>query len=221
MDRMSKGSTIAQEKKYLKALRSYSTAVEQFRKKEHEAGKDLSRDKEHLQKLRTALDKASSQYKDDEPLKERTPSQKLAYYAVLERACNTLIEGMDFLESQCRLHFGTPGPRGEIVRQEADRVLSSLQKEMLKQKESFSKRKIPRDKRHQQDVALHNFVLSLCNAREYIAGKKASTGSVGSNGKGDSHLILFIQSAVIPLGIKKTSNAVREILKDLRSDQKI
>jgi hypothetical protein len=168
--------------------------------------------------LRCHLEGAAWKYKQDRKNEDLTPSQKLRYYKTLEKASNTLIKRMGFLDSQARLHFSTMvGSRGESIRQEADRIIFSLQKEILKQKELCSKKIIPRGKRHQRDVVLHSLINALCDAWVYIMGRKTSTGSVSSDGKKvGGPLIRFLQSAIRPLGIDKKPNAIREILRDLK-----
>jgi len=93
--------------------------------------------------------------------------------------------------------------------------------EIRRQKEIWSKQTVPRKNRHQKDVALRNLIVSLCDAWEYILEKRFSTGSVSSDGRSGGPLIRFIQSAICPLGIEKTPHAIRKILKDLGSNQKI
>jgi hypothetical protein len=169
--------------------------------------------------LRCHVEGAAYKYKNASTRVDRTPSQNLKYLAKIEGACDLLLKEIGFFDClPLRLIHSLDSPN---LQERVERVLTPLKEEILKQKVICAQRKIPRSKRHRQDTALHNLVLSLCDAWEYIAEKKVTTGSVGTEGKSGGPLIRFIQSVLVPLEIDKTPNAIREILKDLRSNQKI
>ena len=159
--------------------------------------------------LRFHLEDAAWKYKKYKKREEdSTPTQKLAVYSSLEKACNILIKRMDFLESYGRLYFSTPG-----LRDKTDGVLTSLNKEILRQKKLWSGQMLPPGKGHQKDSVLYDFVFSLCDAWEYILENKTTTSSVSVDGERGGPLIRFIQRALAPLGINKTPGAVKKILK--------
>ena len=214
-DRKSEGSTLSQEKKYLKALHVYADAIEQFEKKQLKGEKDLSQDRGRLRKLKTGLDEATSEYKNDEPLKERTPTQNKTYLSKLKNACDILIEELDTFKSRSNKLQDRINPLIPRLREDAYRALIPMRKEILRQQEICSGQKIPRAKRHQEDVALQGLISSLCEVWGYILEKKVSPGRVSADGKSGGPLIRFIQSAIIPLGIvDKTPAAIRKTLRN-------
>lgn len=156
--------------------------------------------------LRLHLEGAAWTYKKDKKSEGATPSQRMARYSKIANACNTLIEELNFLELYGGFYFCGDGVRDEVV-------LVSLKNEIQRQQELCSKQKVPLTQRHQRDLALHNLIYTLCHAWAYIIGGRVSAGSVSFDGKVGGPLIRFIESAIKPLGIKKTPAAIRKILR--------
>lgn len=164
--------------------------------------------------LRCHVEGAAYKYKHTSPGAGKTPSQNLKYLAKIEGACDLLLEEIRFFELlPFRIIDRMESPN---IEEKVDEVLTTLKEQILKQKEISTQQIIPRGKRHKQNTALHNLLLSLCDAWEYILEREVPEGGGSVGGP----LIRFIQSVITPLGLNKTPNAVREMLKDLKVKSK-
>jgi hypothetical protein len=162
------------------------------------------------------LEAAAWRYKSDKkPTKSDAPSQKLKTLKSFEKACDALIEGMNSFEFMGR------GWRLSTLQENVHAALIPLKEEIQYQKKVFSGQKASTRSRHLKDAALHDFVAEMCNIWVHVAGRKLTSGSVSSDGKKVAGpLIWFIQEALKPLEVDKKPNAIRELLRDVRSNQK-
>lgn len=164
------------------------------------------------------LEEAAWEYKRTKIEKrkgEKTPSQKLKALKKIENACDVLIKDLPAFEF--------PGIAWQITRlkEDAQDSLVPLRGLLQYQKKLLLSQKAPSKKRHQPDTALRELVRDLCIIWTEVAGRKLTSGSVSPDSKKVSGpIIAFIQEAFVPLGIKKTPGAIREMLRDIKVKSK-
>ena len=147
--------------------------------------------------------------------KSETPSQRLKALARLKKACDVLADGGGLFDS-LGVWWRLPS-----LKEDVHKVIVPLKNEIEYQAKHFTQQKAPGKSHHKRDAALHDLVAEMCVIWVHVAGRKLSSGSVSSDGKQvGGPLIRFIQSALAPLGINKKPNAIRELLRDVRSNQK-
>lgn len=165
----------------------------------------------------SCLETAAWQYKQNKRERRKkgeTPSQKLKDLARLKSACDVLADSVGLLDT-LGLRWRRPSLEGDL-----QKALVPLREEIQYQRGHFSRQKASSRQRHQRDAALHDFVAEMCVIWTQVAGRKLSTGSVSSDGKKiGGPLIRFIQAALQPVGVEKSPNAIRELLRDVRSNQ--
>lgn len=146
---------------------------------------------------------------------DKTPSQKLKDLKKIENACQVLIKDLP--------DFELTGIAWQIPRLKADvqDSLAPLRDWLQYQKKLLLGQKATSKKRHQPDAALRELVRDLCIIWTEIAGQKLTSGSVSPDGKKVSGpIIAFIQEVLVPLGIKKTPGAIREIIRSNKGEIK-
>lgn len=146
---------------------------------------------------------------------EKTPSQKLKDLMKIENACQVLIKDLP--------DFELTGIAWQMpqLKQEIQGSITSLRDRLQYQKKLLLGQKATSKKRHQPDAALRELVRDLCIIWTEVAGRKLTSGSVSTYDQSVSGpIIAFIQEALVPLGIKKTPGAVREIIRGIKGKSK-
>ncbi len=146
---------------------------------------------------------------------DKTPSQKLKDLKKIENACQVLIKDLP--------DFELTGIAWQMpqLKQEIQGSITSLRDRLQYQKKLLLGQKATSKKRHQPDAALRELVRDLCIIWTEVAGRKLTSGSVSPDGKKVSGPIIdFIQEALVPLGIKKTPGAIREIIRSNKGEIK-
>lgn len=171
-------------------------------------GKEIKMDRKLA--FQCCLEAAAGQYRDAKKNKqEYTPSQQLRSLEKIEVACKVLLSVGDLLR-----WWKFPSLEGDIRN-----IIASVEEIIPHKKRYLASQKKTGKSRHQRDVALHDLIGELCIIWVRVAGRKFSTGSVSSDGKKvGGPLIHFIDAALKPLGVNKKPNAIRELLRDVRSN---
>ena len=151
---------------------------------------------------------------------DKSPSDWVCYFEGVQAACRKLRDTLNIKDNRNLQHplqlLSSNYALSPSVVEESIQSIIKLHKEAEKGIVIYNKKKKSYGKRHVADTNLHQLIANLCIAWRDALGKKiAASVNTHDESRGGT-MIRFLQAALEPLNIKKSPEALREIVRKVK-----